>query len=78
MIGKTYYSVIGILVNIVTRLHSVQLRFNSKQRQGYLLFAITFGLSLGPTQPPIQWVLRAVAPGGKQAGASHMSSWCHA
>jgi len=26
------------------------------------------GLTLGPTQPPIQWVLRAINPGVKRPG----------
>jgi hypothetical protein len=28
--------------------------------------AVTFKLALGPTQPPLRWLLRAVSPGVKQ------------
>jgi hypothetical protein len=31
--------------------------FGSQQRQEIFLFSITFRPALGPTQPPIQWVL---------------------
>jgi hypothetical protein len=36
------------------------LGFNSQQGQGIFLFAMS-RLALGPTQPPIQWVPRALS-----------------
>jgi hypothetical protein len=34
-----------------------ELGFDSQQGQDIFLFSITSGLALGPTQPPMQWVL---------------------
>jgi hypothetical protein len=45
--------------------------FNSQQGQVILLCSIAYSPALGPTQPPIQWVLGAVSSGGKAAGV-----WC--
>jgi hypothetical protein len=45
---------------------------------GIFLFTTTFRLALGPTQPPIQWVPRALSLGvkrqGREAGHSPSSS----
>jgi hypothetical protein len=38
-------------------------------RRKISLFSIMSGLALGPTQPPIQWVLGALLPSVKAAGA---------
>jgi len=32
----------------------------------FFLFATAFRLALGPTQPPVQWVPRALSPGVKR------------
>jgi hypothetical protein len=47
--------------------------FNSQQGQEIFLFSIASRQALGPTQPPIQWVLGAVFFDVKQQGheASH-------
>jgi hypothetical protein len=42
--------------------------FNSKQRQETFLFSIMPRLALGPTQPPIKWVLCILSLGIKQRG----------
>jgi hypothetical protein len=41
----------------------------------FFLFSVTSRLALGPTQPPVQWVLEAVSPRVKQQGheADHSS-----
>jgi hypothetical protein len=43
--------------------------FKSCQRLGIFLFTTTSRLALGPTQPPIQWVLGALSLGCKVAAA---------
>jgi hypothetical protein len=52
--------------------------FNSQQGPGIFLFSIMSSLALGPTQPPIQWVLEALSLGvkwpGCEADHSHPSS----
>jgi hypothetical protein len=35
---------------------------------GLLLFATTYRLTLGPTQPPVQWIPRFLTPGLKLPG----------
>jgi hypothetical protein len=37
--------------------------FDSQQRQEIFLLSITSRQSLGPAQPPMQWIQRAVSPG---------------
>jgi hypothetical protein len=54
----------GSSVIIVTRLPG----FGPWQGQGFFLFIIACGLALGPTQPPVQWVLGALSWGVKQPG----------
>jgi len=43
------------------------------QGQGLFFFATASTLAVGPTQPPIQWVLGVLSPGVKQQrlGADH-------
>jgi hypothetical protein len=40
-----------------------ELGVDSRQRKKIFLFPKTFRPALGPTQPPIQWVVEAVSPG---------------
>jgi hypothetical protein len=42
--------------------------FHSRQEQEIFLFSTVSRLALGPTQPPIQWVLGAFSPGAKRPG----------
>jgi hypothetical protein len=49
----------------LTEIWAGQLGFNSLQRQGYFLFAMSI-LALWPIQPPIQWVSGALSLGVKQ------------
>jgi hypothetical protein len=49
-------------VGLVTRLQAGQPGFHSRQRQRLLLFATASRLAPGPTQPPIQWVPKALSP----------------
>jgi hypothetical protein len=42
--------------------------FDSRQRQVISLSSITSRPVLGPTQPPIQWVLGTLSPGVKWPG----------
>jgi hypothetical protein len=44
------------------------LGFNSQWGLGIFLFTTASRMALGPTQPPIQWVLRALSLGVKQSG----------
>jgi len=44
------------------------LGFNSLWGLGIFLFTTTSRMALGPTLPPIQWVLRALPLGVKQPG----------
>jgi hypothetical protein len=46
----------------------VILQFNSQQGLGIFLFTTTSRLTLGPTQPPIQWVLGTLSLRVKQPG----------
>jgi hypothetical protein len=41
-------------------------RFDSWQRQKFSIFSTASRLTLGPTQPPIQWMLGALSLGFKQ------------
>jgi len=41
---------------------------DSQQGLGILLFTTAPRMALGPTQPPIQWVLRALSLGIKRPG----------
>jgi hypothetical protein len=65
-------------VSIVTDTRAGRSGFDSWQGQWFYLFAIAFGPPIGPTQPPIKWVLRAFSPGVRQAAReanqSHSSS----
>jgi hypothetical protein len=45
------------------------LGFNSQQGLGIFLFTTASRTALGPTQPPIQWVPRALSLGVKQPGS---------
>jgi hypothetical protein len=49
--------------------------FESRQGLGIFLFTTASGLSLGPTQPPIQWAPGALSLGVKRLGseADHSS-----
>jgi hypothetical protein len=55
-------------VNIVTRLRAWRPAFDSLHRRGrdFLLFATASRMTLGPTQPPIQWVPGALSLGVKR------------
>jgi hypothetical protein len=44
------------------------LGFDTQQGLGIFLFTIMSGSALGPTQPPIQWVLGALSLGVKRPG----------
>jgi hypothetical protein len=44
------------------------LGFDSWQGLGIFLFTTVSRMALGPTQPPIQWVLGAISLGVKQPG----------
>jgi hypothetical protein len=44
------------------------LGFDSRRGLGIFLFSTASRPALGPTQPPIRWVLRALSPGVKQPG----------
>jgi hypothetical protein len=52
--------------NMGTRWIAEELGFDSQHEQGIFTFSIASRLALGPTQPPIQWVLGASLPGEKQ------------
>jgi hypothetical protein len=58
----------GSLVSIVTRVCDGQLGFNSQWGLGFCLLATMSRPVLGPTQPPIHLVLRALTLGVKQPG----------
>jgi len=58
----------GRSVSIVTRLQDGWLWFDSWQGQGFYLLTIAFTPALGPTQPPIQWVLGVLSLPIKQPG----------
>jgi hypothetical protein len=55
-----------ISVSVVIRLWVA--RFKSQQEQLILVFSKLLRLSLGPTQPPILWVLGALSIGVKCTG----------
>jgi hypothetical protein len=55
-------------VGIATRLWAGQSGFNSKWGLGISLFTTMSRMALGPTQPPIQWVLGALSLGVKWQG----------
>jgi hypothetical protein len=42
--------------------------FDSLQEQGFCAFSTVFTSTLGPTKPPIQWVLGALSPEVKRPG----------
>jgi len=52
----------------VTELWAGRLGFGSQQGLGYFLLTTLSRPSLGPTQPPVQWVLGALSPGVKWQG----------
>jgi hypothetical protein len=52
----------------VTKLQAGSLGFNSWQRQGSFLFTTVSRLTLGLTQPHIQWIPRALSLGVKWLG----------
>jgi hypothetical protein len=63
----TYLSGWFISLNTVTRLCAGWPGFVSWQQQSILLFTSAVSRPvLGPTQPPIQWVLRTLLPGVEQ------------
>jgi hypothetical protein len=43
-------------------------RFDSRREQEIFLFAAASRLAVGPTQPPVQWVVGAIFPGVKGPG----------
>jgi hypothetical protein len=49
-------------VSVVTRLRAGRAGFDSRQRQGFILFATAFRPALGSAQPPIQWVPGSYPP----------------
>jgi hypothetical protein len=53
----------------------VRLGFDSRRGLGIFLFATASRTALGPTQPPIRWVLGILSPGIKRPGreADHLS-----
>jgi hypothetical protein len=55
-------------VSTGTRLRAVQTEFDSRQGQGFFLFAIATRPVLGLTQPPISWVPGALFPVVKLPG----------
>jgi len=44
------------------------LGFNSRRGLGIFIFTTVVRTALGPTQPPIQWVPRALSPAVKRPG----------
>jgi hypothetical protein len=62
-------------VNIVIRLRAGQSMFDSQQRQRrYFIFATAPRPALGPTQPPIKWVLGTLSSGVKRPGRETLLS----
>jgi hypothetical protein len=59
---------LGITVTIMTRIWAGQQGFDSQQGQEIFLLATTSRIVLGPSQPPIQWVLGAISLGVKWMG----------
>jgi hypothetical protein len=55
-------------VGVVTRLQDGRPCFDIHQVYGFVLFATTCRLSLGTTQPSLQWIPGAISPGVKQPG----------
>jgi hypothetical protein len=49
-------------------LHFGRPGFDSRQGQEIVLLSLASGTTLGPTQPPIQWVPGAVSPWVKRSG----------
>jgi len=47
---------------------TTRVQFPAGAVMGFFLFTTMSRLARGPTQPPIQWVLRALIPGVKQPG----------
>jgi hypothetical protein len=62
----------------IVRLRTSIPELDSQQREYILLCPITSRLVLGPTQPPIRWVLGVICPGkkwpGREAHHSPLSS----
>jgi len=56
------------VVDLVTRPWAGQSRVSILAGQKIFLFSKTFRLAVGPTQPPIKWVLNSL-PRGTVAGA---------
>jgi hypothetical protein len=48
--------------------------FDFRQKLGIFLYATASKPALGPTQPPIQWILGVPYPGSKAAGALPLTS----
>jgi hypothetical protein len=69
-----HYSSRDSSVSIVTRLRAGQPGFDSWQEQGCFLLATASRPALGTTQPPIQWIQRALSLGVNQSGreADHL------
>jgi hypothetical protein len=44
-----------------------RVQFLAEEIRGFFLFITTSGPLLGPTHPPIQWILGALTPVGKIA-----------
>jgi hypothetical protein len=52
----------GSSISLVTRLWVLRLGFDSRQWEGFFLFATAYRPALWSTQPPIRWVPEAFSP----------------
>jgi hypothetical protein len=61
---------LGSSVSIEARLQACRPVFSSRQGNDWIfsVFSVTSRPALGPTQPPIQWELGAIAPAVKRSG----------
>jgi hypothetical protein len=59
---------VGVAQSIQGRLEPARLGFNSQQGLGSFLHDTASRTALGPIQPPIQWVPKALSPGVKRPG----------
>jgi hypothetical protein len=62
------YMVRDNLVGMPTTLWAGRPGFDFRQGQEIFVFSTASRTALGPTQPPIQWVLRTLSPWVKQSG----------
>jgi hypothetical protein len=63
-----FFRLVTVAVSIVTELRAGRQGHDSRQGQGYFLFATASRQGLWPTQPPIQWVPAALSGGVKWSG----------